>query len=338
MIEMTGKLFFFDLEGDVRKVSAPSLDCISDLISLLRNKYSAIDISQEDPEFWITDKKLGTRFRITSTEEINNGAVLEVIPSEKKSSDANQDWSSWLAALGPYRWNPNKHVLDSTLVSRLRGSRLRSRRKFGDRPSKSPRDRPLSGESNWKNGRSWRPDVRTCATHKKQRTLPNLRRQEDGTWTCVEHSRCRTGGSAGEEAGDREQVCSIHGKSRTLKNLEKSWDGSWICLKESRCIVASKDSDAIEGYGKFSGPSSRESGGLRRERKQGRGGERGSRIRGGLGTVSGSSQDLYGGGRFKLRSNRRALKCIIHGKTRTATNLRSDGCGGLVCLPSSQCR
>jgi len=336
MTKMKGRLFFFDLDGDVRKVSVPSLDCIGDLISHLRSKYSLKNITREDPEFWTKDEKLGKRFKITRIEEITNGAVLEVIKREEKPSEAKQEWAKWLDELGPYRWNPKNHALDTSLDARL-GARLRNRRRFADSPTKSNRDRPLSGGSNEKIIWTGRPDSRICATHNKQRTLPNLNRQSDGTWRCVEHSQCKTGGSPTFQGGAIEQVCSVHRKSRTLQNLEIGSDGKWVCIEGSRCITAFKDSGTRRGYGKVAGASA-EYGAARRELSRERGAERGSMNEGAVGTVSGPSHNLYGGGRYKLRSNRRTLKCIIHGKIRTAANLRSDGCGGLVCLPTSRCR
>jgi len=337
MTKMKRRLFFFDLDGDIRKVSVPSLYCIGDLISHLRSKYSTKDISREDPEFWTKDEKLGKRFKITRIEEITNGAVLEVIKREEKPSEAKQEWAKWLDELGPYRWNPKNHALDTSLDARL-GARLRKRRRFADSPTKSDRDRPLSGGSNEKRIWTGRPDSRICALHNKQRTLPNLNRQSDGTWICVEHSQCKTGGSPTFKGGGGfEQVCSVHRKSRTLQNLEIGSDGKWVCIEGSRCIVAFKDNGTRRGYGKAAG-SSAEYGAARRELSRERGVERGSMNEDSVGTVSGPSQNLYRGDRFKLRSNRRTLKCIIHGKSRTAANLRSDGCGGLVCLPTSQCR
>jgi len=345
MTKTKGRLFFFDLDGDVRKVSVPSLDCISDLISLLRSKYSTKHITRPDPEFWKKDEKLGKRFKITRIDEITNGAVVEIINREEKPSEEKQEWAKWLDELGPYRWNPNNHALDTSLDARL-GARLRkrrrfadspkkSKRRFADSPKKSKRDRPLSGGSNEIKIWNDRPDSRICAVHNKQRTLPNLNRQPDGTWKCVDHSQCKTGGSAVFEGGGIEQVCSIHNKSRTLKNLEVSSDGSWVCIEGSRCIVAaSKDSGTRRRYG--AGPIKFVE--ARRDLNRERGADRGSINEDAVGAVSGPSQNLYGGGRFKLRSNRRTLICIKHGKTRTASNLRSDGSGGLVCLPTSQCR
>jgi len=292
--EMGERIFFFRLNGETRKVSAPFIDCMSDLIPLLCNKYPDSDITQ-DEKFWTTDEQHGVRFQVTSPEEIYNGAVLEVTQKEETAHPLLD-----ISSEGPERLNPYGE-------------------ERGGWDVRGPGSSMPFQEGEPFNGRGFgNPNSKTCATHKKQRTLQNLTEQEDGTWICNENSQCKTQGTVRERSGE-EEMCSVHGKLRTLQNLVRNWNGNWVCSGGSRCKVATP---VMRGFG-FG-------------RRGGYGRSRGSRgFFGGFGPPRGWHGFRRGNNR---RGASRGLRCSEHGKTRSKANMRSDDCGGWVCLPNSQCK
>jgi len=73
-----------------------------------------------------------------------------------------------------------------------------------------------------------------CIVHGKIRTIQNLKKNENGEWSCASGSECRSVPSNGNE------MCSIHNKKRSLQNLVKDGSGQWICDSRSTCITVSK--------------------------------------------------------------------------------------------------
>jgi len=326
---MGERIFFFKLDGETRKVAVPFLDCVSDLIPLLTSKYTDSDIS-EDAKFWTIDEQHGVRFQVTSADEIYNGAVLEVVTQKEKPE---QQFFTDRSTEGRERFNPygeGRGGFDACGPGRFNEDAMGFRE-----------GEPFNG--GFGGGGFGKPDTQTCATHKKKRTLQNLTEQEDGTWVCNEDSQCKTQGAVRERSGE-EEVCSIHGKPRTLQNLERNWDGNWVCIDGSQCKVAAPTmrgfgSGMRGGYGRFRGGFGGGFGPSRgwRGSRRGRGFGRGGRGRGrGYG---GGFRGRFGRSRGNnRRGGGRGLRCSEHGKTRTEANLRSDGCGGWVCLPNSQCK
>jgi len=299
--KMCERIFFFKLNGETRKVSAPFLDCLSDLVPLLSNKYPDSDISQ-DEQFWTIDEQHGVRFQVTSPEEIYNGAVLEVVTQKEQTA---QDIS-----------NEGRERLDPHGEERG-GYDVFGPGSFDKNPMLFQEGEPFNGKFQGRGGFG-KPNMETCATHEKQRTMQNLTEQEDGTWICNENSQCKVKGAV-RERSEGEEMCSIHGKLRTLQNLARNWEGNWACTGGSRCKVAAP---VMRGFG-FG-------------RRGGYGRFRGS---GGFFRGMGPPRGWRG---FRRGNNRRGapqgLRCSEHGKNRSKANLRSDDCGGWVCLPNSQCK
>jgi len=331
---MDQRIFFFKLEGETRKVSVQFLDSVSDLVPLLTSKFADSEVSQ-DVKFWTVDEKHGVRFQVTNADEIYNGAVLEVVTQKENRPPAHFNEAD-RSMEGRDRYNPYAEG-PGAFDGRGPG-------RFNDGPGGFFPGEPFSGGFQG-NGGFQKPETKLCETHKKKRTLQNLTEQEDGTWICNENSQCKTEGTARESSGG-DEVCSLHGKPRTLQNLEKNWDGNWVCIDGSRCKVAGFGMRG--GYGRFRGRGGFGGGfgpprgwrGFRRGRGFGRGRGRGyGKGFGGRGRGFGKG---FGGRRGGFRGNRRGggrgLRCSEHGKTRTEANMRSDGCGGWVCLPNSQCK
>jgi len=111
-----------------------------------------------DIEFWSKDQKFGVRFKISSADEIYNGAVLEVITPAKKDKVPTTE-----VTCGP----------DSRVDS-------------------------FSNKAEWPGSRPPVPisDVMLCSVHKKRRTLMNLMKDDDDNWVCVPDSVCKTGTSS----------------------------------------------------------------------------------------------------------------------------------------------
>jgi len=371
---MAERLFFFHLDGDVRKVIVPYLDSLSDLIPLLTSKYIGKEISQE-PHFWIKDKESGALAQITSPDDIYNGAVLEVVSHEGRPPEFNYEGSN-NGFGGPNRYNPYPQ---GPGVYQDPGGFCAPESFGGPIPGGFQPEGPFNGGfQGGSNQSAGKPEVKMCATHKKQRTMQNLTQQEDGTWVCSEGNECKTQSSF--QSGGGEEICSIHGKSRTKQNLEQSWDGRWICLETNRCKMPNPTERRRRrgrgrsrgGYGLFSNPGygggppggygggyggfgpprggppgygggfgpPRGGWGYGRGRGRGRGRGYGRGYGGGFGPRLGGGRGGYGGGAFNRRDNRNRelLVCKTHGKTRSQNNLRPDVDGGWVCIPSSECK
>jgi len=372
---MAEKLFFFHLDGDVRKVSVPHLDSISDLIPLLSSKYSGREMTQT-PQFWIKNKESGIQAQVTSPDEIYNGAVLEVITHEGRPMELNHEgFNNRLGGVNrfnPYPQGPGGFPVPDGFGAPgvLFGGPLG----FVDEPSGFEPEGTFNGgfQGGPAPASSSRTDIQMCATHKKQRTIQNLTQQVDGTWICSEGSECKTQTTNPSEQG--EETCSIHGKLRTKQNLEQSWDGRWICLETNRCKMSAppmrkrrRRGGFRGGYGQFSGPGygggppgygggyggfgpprggplgycgsfglPRGVWGFRR-RGRGRGYGRGY---GGFGPRLGDGRGGYGGGAFRGRTNNKYNLhfCKIHGKPRSQNNLTTDESGGWICIPTSECK
>jgi len=355
---MAERLFFFQVNGDTRKVTVPYLDSVSDLVPLLTSKYTDKEISQ-DPEFWTTDKKFGVRFQISGPEDIYNGAVLEVITREGKPTESSYEESNRSSAGGPNRYNPYPQGPGGFQAGGPGGYQGGPGMFHGEGPGGFRGNGPFPGgfpggpQSGYGGiggpefQETPRPNVQTCATHKKQRTIQNLSQQEDGTWVCNPTSQCKTESSAG--AGG-EEVCITHGKSRTLPNLEQDDDGNWTCIEGSRCKTSNQMNNRRRGgygggYGQFPGGygggffSRGFRGGFRGRRGGGRGRGRGY----GRGYGGGYGPRPFRGGRGQFSRNARGrggggMVCSAHGKTRTQANMQPNGSGGWVCLPTSQCK
>lgn len=77
---MAQKVFFFDYEGDTRKVTCDEdeIECILDLASMVKTMYDDVEISTDDVKLWIKDQSFEIRHKLENPEDIYNGAVLEV--------------------------------------------------------------------------------------------------------------------------------------------------------------------------------------------------------------------------------------------------------------------
>jgi len=82
---MQERVFFFQFEGDTRKVQVPNLDSLSDLIPLVISKYADKNISH-DPVFFTKDNS-GVRFEISTHNDIYDGAIVEVMSRELMESN-----------------------------------------------------------------------------------------------------------------------------------------------------------------------------------------------------------------------------------------------------------
>jgi len=95
---MAENVFFFDYEGDTRKVTCGEgeIGSLQDLAQLLKIKYSDIEIDTDDVKFWTKDQEYKVRHRIESPEDIYRGAVLEVTfgPVQKRKREEDKQESS----------------------------------------------------------------------------------------------------------------------------------------------------------------------------------------------------------------------------------------------------
>jgi len=242
-IEGDERLLFFKVGEDTRKVTVSEPPrTMHEITRLLTTRFDNINTSAE-LEYWIKDQKFGVRYQISSTEDVYNGAVLEVITRTKKAP------------------KPKTRV---PIIERK--PRLRPERRFNSFsqnvgmsngwPSLGPPSMPRSpppmlmrpppmamGLPPISMGQPPKSnvDVRMCSVHNKERTLMNLSKNDEGRWVCNPDSQCKTASmlALGEE------TCSIHNKVRTLPNLEKNRDGKWICIEGARCKVQKKK----DGFG-----------------------------------------------------------------------------------------
>jgi len=222
---MEGRLFFFELDGDTRKVNVISqMSTMSDVMDILIKKYNDREMDMSNgAEFWTKDDRFGVKHQVTNPSDIKNGAVLEVI----FNSPSTYDRSS-----GARRWEP----YPSSGYAAPSG--------YGGFP----------GGPDMSMSRGPKPGVQVCSIHKKQRTLQNLTKNEEDQWECTPDSQCKTQATLGGSM----HVCSLHGKNRTLSNLEENADGNWVCIEGNRCIVTGRG----EPKGRFRGDYGNFSAGL----------------------------------------------------------------------------
>jgi len=77
---MAEKVFFFDYEGDTRKVTRAEdeIESIEDLVQMVKELYTDVEISKEDVKLWTKDETYKIRHKVESPKQVYNGAVLEV--------------------------------------------------------------------------------------------------------------------------------------------------------------------------------------------------------------------------------------------------------------------
>jgi len=98
------KLFFFNLEGDTRKVTCfgSELGSLADLVPMAQNKYGDKIATSTNLEFWTTDQAYNVRHKLDSLEDIYDGAVIEVVNQQKrKREEDNQGQDPKRVRLGP---------------------------------------------------------------------------------------------------------------------------------------------------------------------------------------------------------------------------------------------
>jgi len=84
---MAEKIFFFDREGDARKVTCTEdeIQSMEDLVLMALEKYSDVGLESTDMKLWTKDQTYNVRHKVSSPKDIYNGAVLEVtLGSEHK--------------------------------------------------------------------------------------------------------------------------------------------------------------------------------------------------------------------------------------------------------------
>jgi len=194
---MAEKHFFFEVDGDTRKVSVPFLDSVSDLVPLLASKYSDMHLP-EQTEFWTKDQKFGVKFQITSAEDIYNGAVLEVVTHREQAADSNHQEVSWSESGGVQSHNPYLQAPGAYLASEsgyADGDHgpggICSSGGFNDAAGEFNANGPMQlgfntnvygglASSYHHHGQSG-TETQNCSLHNKKRTLQNLTQKEDGT-------------------------------------------------------------------------------------------------------------------------------------------------------------
>jgi len=74
------KLFFFTYNDDTRKINFPEdqLTSLTDLHPLVKETYSDLTMTQNEPEYWTADEKFGVKYRIANVDDIYPGAIIEV--------------------------------------------------------------------------------------------------------------------------------------------------------------------------------------------------------------------------------------------------------------------
>jgi len=98
------KLFFFNLEGDTRKVTCftNELGSLADLVPMVQHKFGDKTVSTTNLEFWTTDQAYNVRHKLDSVDDIYDGAVIEVTNQQKrKREEDNQGQGSKRVRLGP---------------------------------------------------------------------------------------------------------------------------------------------------------------------------------------------------------------------------------------------
>jgi len=315
-IEGDERLLFFKVGEDTRKVTVSEPPrTMHEITRLLTTRFDNINTSAE-LEYWIKDQKFGVRYQISSTEDVYNGAVLEVITRRTKAPKPKPKARSAIIERRPRPRTEGRFNSFPQNVGKLDGWPSLG-------PPTMPRGPPpmAMGPPPMAMGQPPKSivDVRRCSVHNKERTLMNLSKNNEGKWVCNPGSECKTANTLalGEE------TCSIHNKVRTLPNLEKNKDGKWVCMMGARCKVQKK----TDGFG---------------------GGFRGGRGRGRRSPYIGNSRTFNGRyapyprrGRGSFRGGRGHWPmdqiCSLHGRQRTIANLMNVG-SGWVCNPSSECK
>jgi len=101
------KLFFFNLNGDTRKVTCAENDLgsLADLVPMVKNKFNDKSLPAADLEFWTTDKTYGVRHKMDCLDDLYDGAVIEVTSQgeqqKRKRENDNQGQESKRPRLGP---------------------------------------------------------------------------------------------------------------------------------------------------------------------------------------------------------------------------------------------
>lgn len=93
---MAEKVFFFDFEGDTRKIthSEDEIESVEDIAQMVKETYSDIEIPSGNVVLWTKDQKYHVRHKVESLNQIYNGAVLEVsfVSNQKrKRKDSKQE-------------------------------------------------------------------------------------------------------------------------------------------------------------------------------------------------------------------------------------------------------
>jgi len=85
------KLFFFNLDGDTRKVTcfANELGSLADLIPMVQNKFGDKNVVTANIEFWTTDQSYGVRHKLDSLQDIYDGAIIEIMTQQKRKRVAD---------------------------------------------------------------------------------------------------------------------------------------------------------------------------------------------------------------------------------------------------------
>jgi RNA recognition motif-containing protein len=117
---MAEKIFFFDVEGDTRKVTQ-HLTSVEDLLPLFKEKYSDEQIDATNVKFWTKDKTYQIRHKIETLNDIYDGAVLEVTTG----SDNKRKLQGSKQGIAPKR----PRVTGPRFVLRLRGLPWRTSQK-----------------------------------------------------------------------------------------------------------------------------------------------------------------------------------------------------------------
>jgi len=112
---MAELVFFFDHEGDTRKITCVEGDIqsVDDLIPMVEAKYSDVELDTKDVRFWTTDQNFHIRHKLETPKDIYNGAVLEVTfgsNHKRKRKEEEQD-------VAPKR----PRILGPRFIARLKG-------------------------------------------------------------------------------------------------------------------------------------------------------------------------------------------------------------------------
>jgi len=92
---MVEKVFFFDFEGDTRKVTPEDeIESVEDIAKMVKETYADVEIPSGDVKLWTKDQTYQIRHKVESPDQIYNGAVLEVTfvsNQKRKRKDAKQE-------------------------------------------------------------------------------------------------------------------------------------------------------------------------------------------------------------------------------------------------------